>query len=578
MTTIHNLTPSPLRTIVLQGSNATVSQVTFCPKSSAECLDYTLDFSALLAGTGDTLTAITSATVITASGDYALTIMWSAVAGTMVVAFLASGQPNTTQKILFEITTQQGRVYSVMAVLQITDLTVAIAPPSNFLSDTLTNGSVLIAGVEALPSGYSSNGQVVMATEATAPVGTPSFESVTASTYVGDGSGLDVTSGGKVQSIGQWIAALSPDGAQGVGIKSIDVTQGSVVAGQPSTVTLTAILTDGTITAPATFEAPAGAPGATGASGDVGATGATGPKGDTGAAGADGAAGVGIASVAVSQGAVVAGQSSTVTLTATMSNGATAPGISFEAPAGAPGSGGIAVDLTAAAINAALGYTAADPSKFLALSPDKVADLQTVTAPSDSGFDATYALQLSDGGDTLQVGCLNSYGTRWLGVKSTNGAVGIRLKDQFNNAANIASHTSADGSTEIYSGWLAIDAGYGTGGLRVIDKDDQKYYWQLWANNTSSGPVPLYISAGTTDGSAWQAPLVSFNPTTNVAEFLNEPVISTTYTFAALPASPVAWQRAIVTDKAIGSGAQGVMAMWNPNTKAWTGLGGETLV
>ncbi|MBS1028092.1 phage fiber-tail adaptor protein [Gluconobacter albidus] len=289
MTTVHNLTPSPLRTVTLQSCTELFAQVMWTPKASADCLDYVLDFSTLLAGTGDTLTAIRSAVVTTATGgEYDLKVMWSAVAGPLVVAFLASGQPNTAQKILFEITTAQGRVYSVMAVLQITPLTAATAPPGDFPADTLTNGKVLIAGIEALPSGYSSNGRVVMATEDAAPVGTPSFESVTAGTYAGDGSGLEVTSDGKAQTIGQWIAALSSGGTQGVGIKAINLTQDPVVAGQPSTVTLTATLTDGTTTAPATFELPAGAAGAAGVPGPQGIKGDTGASGATGPAGAPG--------------------------------------------------------------------------------------------------------------------------------------------------------------------------------------------------------------------------------------------------------------------------------------------------
>ncbi|WP_301271859.1 phage fiber-tail adaptor protein [Gluconobacter albidus] len=289
MTTVHNLTPSPLRTVTLQSCTGLFAQVMWTPKASADCLDYVLDFSTLLAGTGDTLTAIRSAVVTTATGSaYDLKVMWSAVAGPLVVAFLASGQPNTAQKILFEITTQQGRVYSVMAVLQITALTVATTPPGDFPADNLTNGKVLIAGIEALPSGYSSNGRVVMATEDAAPVGTPSFESVTAETYSGDGSGLDVTADGKAQTIAEWIAALSSGGAQGVGIKALNLTQDPVVVGQPSTVTLTAMLTDGTTTAPATFEVPTGAAGAAGVPGPQGIKGDTGASGATGPAGAPG--------------------------------------------------------------------------------------------------------------------------------------------------------------------------------------------------------------------------------------------------------------------------------------------------
>ncbi|MBS1075283.1 collagen-like protein [Gluconobacter sp. Dm-73] len=607
MTTVHNLTPSPLRTVTLQSCTGLYAQVMWTPKASADCLDYVLDFSTLLAGTGDTLTAIRSAVVTTATGgDYDLKIMWSAVAGTLVVAFLASGQPNTAQKILFEITIQQGRVYSVMAVLQITALTAATAPSgsADFPVDTLTNGKVLIAGIEALPSGYSANGRVVVATEDAAPVGTPSFESVTSESYGGDGSGLNVTTTTKTQTIAEWIAALSSSGAQGVGIKAINVTQGTVTAGQPSTVTLTATLTDGTTTAPATFEAPAGAVGATGAQGaqgvagpsgakgNDGATGSAGPqgvKGDTSATGADGAAGqtgaagsqgVGIASVAVSQGAVTAGQASTVTLTATMTNGATAPGVSFEAPAGAPGSSGGSTDLTAAAINAALGYTAADASKFLALSPDAAADLQTITAPSDSKFGASYSFGVTDNyGNALKIGCISQSGTNWFGIYSPSGhSTGLLLADFLGNSATIAGHGSSDGTQDLYSGWLAGNCEGSEGGFRLINKDSRNTFWKFScpANDTANQPWSIY--AADTAATGWQTPLVSFNPVTNTAEFLNEPVVATAYTFATLPASPVAWQRALVTDKAIGSGTQGVMTMWNPNTKAWTGLGGEPLV
>lgn len=169
----QNLIPSPLRTTTLQASAGVVVPVMWSPKSSADCLDYTLDFSGLLAGTGDTLASVQSTRVITDQGtDYELKIMWSAVTGPLVVAFLVSGRPGSQQKLLFEIGTTQGRVYCVAVVLQITTLTPATAPPSDFPSDTLTNGGVLIAGIKPLPSGYASNGgAVVMAGAATTPSG-----------------------------------------------------------------------------------------------------------------------------------------------------------------------------------------------------------------------------------------------------------------------------------------------------------------------------------------------------------------------------------------------------------------------
>lgn len=507
MTTINNLAPSPLRTIVLQGRNGTTSQVILCPKASADCLDYTLDFSALLAGTDDTPTAIRSATLTATGGQYDLKVMWSAVAGTMVVAFLASGQPDTTQKILFEITTQQGRVYSVMAVLQITPLTAATAPPSNFLPDTLTNGKVLIAGIEALPSGYSSNGRVVMATEDAAPVGTPSFESVTAGTYSGDGSGLDVTSGAKVQTIGQWIAALSSGGAQGVGIKAINVTQGAVVAGQPSTVTLTATLTDGTTTAPATFEVP-------------------------------------------------------------------------------PGATGTEAKLSAAAINTALGYTAANGAEYFPLSVDVSKTIPSIVRSESSTANSGGLYTLSDSptsGPIIQVGLIaGMYSSNAYVIKSLNNNLAkLSLYGQDGYGASLWAVRYQDGTQTMTTDWWGIDAKYGAAGFMFVNSDSNLAYWKFVGDTSGAAgwPKDLKLFAGTSDNSKWQTtPLVAFSSEKNVATFANEPLVLTAYTFATLPASPEAWQRAVVTDKAIGSGAQGVMAMWNPNAKAWTGLSGEALV
>ncbi|WP_207729010.1 collagen-like triple helix repeat-containing protein [Gluconobacter cadivus] len=544
---IHNLTPSPLRTVTLQSCTGLYAQVMWTPKASADCLDYVLDFSTLLAGTGDTLTAIRSAVVTTATdGDYDLKVMWSAVAGTLVVAFLASGQPNTAQKILFEITTQQGRVYSVMAVLQITALTVATAPPGDFPADTLTNGKVLIAGIEALPSGYSSNGRVVMATEDAAPVGTPSFESVTAGTYSGDGSGLNVTSGGKAQTIGQWIAALSSGGTQGAGIRSINVMQGAVTAGQPSTVTLTATLTDGTTTAPAIFEAPAGAVGATGPQG------ATGAKGDTGATGATG-------------------------------------------PQGAPGTAGSDANVTAATVNAALGYTAANGANYFPLLIDNTKDasgkynLPAIVAAQESFDDngGLFTLGFPDG-KVVKVGIDKGYfGENFFILTSmTDDPIGLILANADGSAASISAYKCPDGSGSTQSNALNLDGRSGSGTIGALlwtnQDDPEGRYWMLRGYTNTNGKFypDLELFAGTSDRSAWQSPLIAFNGQKNQATLAVEPAILAynAYTFATLPASPAAWQRAVVTDKAIGSGAQGVMAMWNPNTKAWTGLGGETLV
>lgn len=102
------------------------------------------------------------------------------------------------------------------------------------------------------------------------------------------------------------------------------------------------------------------------------------------------------------------------------------------------------------------------------------------------------------------------------------------------------------------------------------------YYWQL--PRSVNGASTSQIGYGVI-GDDNVTPFVSFDAETGRTTFPLEPIV-TAYdacTFAALPAEPRAWQRVVVTDKAIGSGAQGVMAMWNPNTKTWTGLSGEPL-
>lgn len=627
-----NLTPSSLRTyeVVLPVSGFTAELITAAPKASGDDLDYTLDFTQTLLGTMDAPASVSirSITGQSDSGQYPLTAIWANILGASVTVFLTSGKPYNVYTILAVVKTNQGRIINVPMQIGIDNASPATLPTDILPSDITLNGGVAMAGKLALPPGYSSNGSVVMGTEEAAPVGTPSFESVTAGTYMGDGSGLNVTADSKTQTIAEWIASLASggtDGKDGVGIVSITASQDTIIVGQLSKVTLTALLTDGT-TSVTTFEAP---PGSDGVKGDTGATGATGPTGATGAtgaslksieatqgtvtageastvtltatltdgttasagtfespAGATGAAGdtgVGIASVAVSQGTVTAGQPSTVTLTATMTNGTTAPGVSFDAPAGASGATGAAgsdASVTAANVEAALGYTPADPAKTLQLSPSSSDALQNIIAPSNSTFGNSYAFGVEDtSGNILQVGCVSSYGYKWFSIKSTDGNPGLQIVDNEGNGTSngLTLHLSSDG-TEIVSSALGINAEYG-GSFRFVNKDDKKLYWQITPSAAlSSGNSNLNIVAGSTDGSAWQAPVVSLNPTTNTATFLNEPVTTTTYTYATLPTSPADWQRALVTDKAIGSGTQGVMAMYNPTSKTWTGLGGEALV
>jgi len=296
---------------------------------------------------------------------------------------------------------------------------------------------------------------------------------------------------------------------------------------------------------PHSNEAPAGAVGATGPQGAPGA------KGDTGATGATG-------------------------------------------PQGAPGTAGSDANVTAATVNAALGYTAANGANYFPLSIDNTKDasgnfhLPAIVATNQS-FDndgGLYTLGFADG-PVIKVGIDKGYfGTNFFILKSmTNQPLGLILSNQDGSAASIAAYKCPDGSGSTQSNAYNVDGRSGTGTIGALlwtNQDDPKgRYWMLQAfTNTNGDFYPdLKLFAGTSDRSAWQkTPLLTFIGPDNRATFAVEPLVSQTFTFATLPPSPAAWQRALVTDKAIGSGTQGVMEMWNPNTKSWTGLNGETLV
>lgn len=150
--------------------------IQLAPKSSADVMDYTLDFTQWIGLTGDTVSNVT-VNVPTSTQTYPVVAIATQVNGPLATFLLASGMPNTQTAFTVEITTAQGRVYSQAVQIVVTGTTPATPAPNAgsgiVLPDDVTvNGGVLQAGATPLPAGTSSNGGIVMlATGATPPVG-----------------------------------------------------------------------------------------------------------------------------------------------------------------------------------------------------------------------------------------------------------------------------------------------------------------------------------------------------------------------------------------------------------------------
>lgn len=136
------------------------------PKSSADVLDYTLNFSIFLSGTNDTLTAVEVSSDSNQSGACSVTAVRTEINGATVTLLLASGQPYSVTVTNVKVTTAQGRVFVVSLQVQITGVTPATLPllPSStdFPADVTANGGVLTAGTAALPPGFESNGGAIV--------------------------------------------------------------------------------------------------------------------------------------------------------------------------------------------------------------------------------------------------------------------------------------------------------------------------------------------------------------------------------------------------------------------------------
>lgn len=154
-------------------SIATRSAIQLAAKSSADLIDYTLDFSAWFSDTSDTLYGTPLVTFPDASGsDYDLTDTFvEARDGTQVVFRLASGIPRTRQRVRVSIETQQGRTKVVDCAIRITNASDATLPPAavQIPADATLNGRVYMVGATAPTLPLFSNGGVLMTEDADNP-------------------------------------------------------------------------------------------------------------------------------------------------------------------------------------------------------------------------------------------------------------------------------------------------------------------------------------------------------------------------------------------------------------------------
>jgi len=153
-----NWQPSPVRTIAVPTATNLRARslvplsvsISWAPKSSADNLDFTLDATDWLAGTGDYLMA-PSASVPSATGlQTDLAVLYATLINGMAVIHLGGGAPGTTQQVLVALTTQQGRRKSLLVTIAITDETDATAPGS---VPTTVTGCQLPPNAIQLPNG-----------------------------------------------------------------------------------------------------------------------------------------------------------------------------------------------------------------------------------------------------------------------------------------------------------------------------------------------------------------------------------------------------------------------------------------
>lgn len=154
------------------GASSCQCRATFPDKSSADVLDYAVDFSAWLADTGDTIETVLVTYPDTTGLTYDLTDLWAdAYQGETVVVMLASGRPGTKQRVVVTVETVEGRTKAVPIEIKITRATPATDPPATVQipADATVNGGVWMVGNTPLKLPLYSNGGVIMTEDADHP-------------------------------------------------------------------------------------------------------------------------------------------------------------------------------------------------------------------------------------------------------------------------------------------------------------------------------------------------------------------------------------------------------------------------
>lgn len=136
--------------------------LSWSPKSSADVLDYALDPTAWLAGTGDFLLSPISVTVPSSTGlETDLSCLWATNLAGMAVIFMAGGAPGSAQAVNVALQTQQGRRITVSVSIAISSVTNAVPPPP-FL--------VTSSGYGVPPNAMTADGQNILSLDGVRPL------------------------------------------------------------------------------------------------------------------------------------------------------------------------------------------------------------------------------------------------------------------------------------------------------------------------------------------------------------------------------------------------------------------------
>lgn len=172
MTTLPDgLIPSPLRCYALPGpipepvrnrlpgtSFADAFRTAVWPeKSSADILDFSVDFTAWFGSTDDVISGNPSVSITLGDGaalpgsGYDLASVWTGASETIAVVMLASGQPGTAYRVTVAIHTDQGRTKTVTLLLRVNTDTPATAPPAAGSTITVGGSEITVGGQTVSP-------------------------------------------------------------------------------------------------------------------------------------------------------------------------------------------------------------------------------------------------------------------------------------------------------------------------------------------------------------------------------------------------------------------------------------------